>query len=263
MVASSPLNPRNILVYVGLDLVGDGLIKIPFVRALRETFPKAHITWMAGKGKSAFSSLLKPIVDPLLDTVIENQKFGTGFKDLFKKQVTTHYDLIIDTQNGFLTALNLKKIPHTTFISSAFNFLLSDIKYTAGKLPTSLGERLVAFVNMLRKRPLNTLPPLPISEEMKSEINRLLPQNLLPYVGLVPGAGGKHKCWPLENFCELAQWLLTQKTQPVFLIGPQEIDWIDSIKAKVPGALFPLQKESSFKYSPLLTIALGLRLKFV
>ena len=43
--------PKSILVYVGLDRFGDGLMKLPFVRALRSTWPEAHVTWLAGKGE--------------------------------------------------------------------------------------------------------------------------------------------------------------------------------------------------------------------
>ncbi|WP_232302628.1 hypothetical protein [Elstera litoralis] len=34
-----PVDAR-VLVYVGLDLMGDGLMKLPFVRALRAAFPE-------------------------------------------------------------------------------------------------------------------------------------------------------------------------------------------------------------------------------
>ena len=37
------IKPSTIGVYVGLDFVGDGLIKLPFIRSLRQVFPKAKI----------------------------------------------------------------------------------------------------------------------------------------------------------------------------------------------------------------------------
>ena len=45
----------TVLVYVGLDLIGDGLIKLPFVRALRRAYPDAHLTWLAGKRRTVGS----------------------------------------------------------------------------------------------------------------------------------------------------------------------------------------------------------------
>ena len=43
-MASGPGEPNTILVYVGADLLGDGLIQLPFVRALRAAYPQARIT---------------------------------------------------------------------------------------------------------------------------------------------------------------------------------------------------------------------------
>ncbi len=56
------VSPDSVLVYVGGDLVGDGVMKLPFLRALRHACPKARITWMAGKYKSAYAHELAPLV---------------------------------------------------------------------------------------------------------------------------------------------------------------------------------------------------------
>ena len=40
---------KNVLVHVGLDRIGDGPLKLPFVRGLRRAFPNAQLTWFAGK----------------------------------------------------------------------------------------------------------------------------------------------------------------------------------------------------------------------
>ena len=63
--------PASVMVYVGLDRVGDGLLKLPFVRGLRHAFPAATITWVAGKETSVYASTLAPVVSGLLDEVIE------------------------------------------------------------------------------------------------------------------------------------------------------------------------------------------------
>ena len=75
--------PQTILVYVGLDLIGDGLMKLPFVRMLRAAFPLAHITWVAGMGKSVYAGDLRCLVEGLIDDVIEDAKIGMSYLDLF------------------------------------------------------------------------------------------------------------------------------------------------------------------------------------
>src|SRR5260370_17062812 len=67
----------QILVYSGLELLGDGVMKLPFVRALRRCFPTAHITWLAGKGKTVYAGTLAPLVRDCLDEVIEEAGIGS------------------------------------------------------------------------------------------------------------------------------------------------------------------------------------------
>jgi len=71
------MTPQTILVYVGLDLVGDGLLKLPFVRVLRANWPTAKITWCAGKGSSVYAGSLRPLVAGLIDETLENAGFGS------------------------------------------------------------------------------------------------------------------------------------------------------------------------------------------
>ena len=83
------------------------------------------------------------------------------------------------------------------------------------------------------------------------------------YIGLSPGAGGLPKCWPLEKFIQLAQEQSTLGRAPVFILGPQELDWQAEIEAAVPEALFPLQKDNlgaTHNFAPELTMALAKRL---
>ncbi len=41
---------------------------------------------------------------------------------------------------------------------------------------------------------------------------------------LQPGSGGRHKCWHLDNFLSIARALHSQDVEPVFLLGPAEME---------------------------------------
>ena len=69
---------KNILIYVGLDLLGDALLKLPMVITLRSIFPNAKITWYAGKGKSIFNDSLLPLRENLIDKVIDDRPYGSS-----------------------------------------------------------------------------------------------------------------------------------------------------------------------------------------
>jgi len=47
-------------------------------------------------------------------------------------------------------------------------------------------------------------------------------------VVLHPGSGGRHKCWHHENFASVAQALRSADIEPVFLLGPAEMERFDA-----------------------------------
>ncbi len=249
--------PASILVYVGLDAVGDGLIKLPFVRALRSAFPKAHITWVAGKGHTVFADTLGPLVRGLLDEVIDEADIGSHPTELLSRPLSGRsFDLIIDTQRRGLTTLILRRIRHRRFISATAGYLFSDIRPRERTRPASMIGQLMQLAEAAAGGPVEADFPLPRDPAIEAEAERLLPAGPR-YVGLAPGAGGRWKCWPLERYIALAAGL--KDAVPVFLLGPAEAgEWTATIRAALPCALLPLQQASQL--TPMLTIALGRRL---
>jgi len=59
---------------------------------------------------------------------------------------------------------------------------------------------------------------LDLNKDLRAEAARLLPEGP-EYIGLAPGSSGPPKCWPLENFMELARHLESQRRVPVFFLG--------------------------------------------
>lgn len=251
--------PASILVYVGLDAVGDGLIKLPFARALRAAFPAARITWMAGKGHTVYADTLAPLVAGLIDEVLDEAGIGSRLPELLRNPLPgREFDLIIDTQRRLLTTLILKRIRHRRFISAAARHLLSDARPESPHRPSAMVAQLMALVDLASGTALRTAAPLPRDPAVETLAESLLPPGPV-YVGLAPGAGGKHKCWPLERFCEVANRLAATGAVPVFLLGPAEGDWVGIVRTTVPTALLPLQQVDGA--SPMLTIALARRMR--
>src|SRR5258708_39875013 len=110
----------EILVYSGLELLGDGIVKLPFVRALRRTWPAARITWLAGKGRTVYADLLRPLVADCLDEVIEDAGIGTAPRELWRRPLAgLRFDLVIDTQRRVLATLILRRVRGPSFVSVA------------------------------------------------------------------------------------------------------------------------------------------------
>lgn len=89
----------------------------------------------------------------------------------------------------------------------------------------------------------------------------ILPDEDNKYIGLATGSGGRQKCWDLENYINLGISLTKLGFKPVYLIGPQELEWYPIIKGKIPDALFPVQLQKN-PISAMQTIAFCKRLKF-
>lgn len=246
----------SILVYVGLDLVGDGLLKLPFVRALRANWPESRIVWCAGKGPSVYASALKPLVAGLIDETIENAGFGSRWSDAFGRPLAGHaFDLVIDTQRRLATSLAVRRVRHRVFVSGAAGWILSGGKPANRVKPKSMRAQLAQLIGAAGGDPGIAVPTLRLPQSVVDAARALLPDGP-GYVALSPGAGGRHKCWPLENYLELGRRLNAQGRVPVYLLGPGEGEWIEACR-DVPGARLPLQ--SAAEISPALTIALAQR----
>ena len=242
----------DILVYVGLDLLGDALIKLPFIRNLKIIFPKSNITWLAGKGASTLNSSLKVISKSLIDKIIDNANVGSKFTDLFKKILPEKdYDIVIDTQKRVLTTLVIKKIKTKVFISPSAGYFFSDVKSNTCK-EENLAKELVKMSLLLTYKKETKLKQIPINK-YKKKIHDFLVKYPGKKVAICPGASISWKRWSVEKFIEVSEFLIQKKFLPVFFLGPNEKDYFPILKKKFPFASFPLQTEVK-KISPVHTI---------
>lgn len=263
LLATSPC-PNSILVYVGHDLIGDGLLKLPFLRSLRQTWPTARVTWLAGTGRSAFAGPLAPMAGGLIDEVIENAGVGIRVSELFgqKPLAGQRFDLVIDTQLRLLTTMILRRIDCEVFVSGAGNFLFSDCK-PIKRLSKSMSmhDQLLQLLHVTSGSSIE-LSPAPLFGDYERELAAFLLPAGSVYIGLVPGAGGRHKCWPRQSYIDLAARLGEQGYRPVVILGPGEYEWEAEFRGALPGAHFPLQEAAAMGKEPStkLTAALAGRL---
>ena len=206
---------KKILVYVGLDLLGDGLLKLPFLKHLKKIFPQSRITWFAGKGESTFNKQLKPLAKDLIFKVKDNQNFGSSLKDIFVNKDFGEYDIIIDTQKRLITTLALKRIKTKVFISSSCKYLFSDIT-PEEKSEINLSKQLLSLAN--------------IFSNSKYEMTNDLKKNKSKKVVICPGASVDWKRWDIKNYIIIGNYLLEKGFQPIFILGPNEVKLSKTLK---------------------------------
>jgi ADP-heptose:LPS heptosyltransferase len=234
---------QTILVYTDGEVIGDGVIKLPFIAALKTAFPQARLTWLCG-GKTAYTGALQELAMPLIDEIIyAPPPIGTRI-----------YDLVIDTQTTLKRTLWLRRqIQHRKFISSAVRYFLSDARPSFfASSPSRVIDRLFLLASLAAGHSV-TPAPLTLPDAKWAALARAILPEGRRYIGFVAGASLPQKCWPLDNFIALAKLQAEQGFVPVFILGPAEQGMQETIRAALPTAVFPLPADAS----PCLTIAIA------
>lgn len=271
------LDPRSILVYITSDAdnaLGENVLKLPLLLALRSAFPLARIAWVPGTSGSFYlRNHLAPLVDGRIDEFITDLAIPTdprpALRMAFARQhpiLDRRFDLIVDTQRYLGRTLFLRRIPHRRFISGTWRYFWSNRAppHPLSRRPPRLVDKLLGLAAAAAGHPITVPNPIPLPPELRRRAAELLPAGPV-YVGLSPGAGNKQtgKCWPLDAFIALAQRQVEVRRVPVFLIGPEERNWLAPLREAVPRALFPEQDNAPQCEGiggPCLAAALGERL---
>lgn len=242
----SPLNSSTIGVIVGRDQVGDALIKLPFLRALRNAFPKAKIHWITSQGPTAYATILRDATKGFIDVIHEQP-------DWIHRDTPNppYFDVLIDTRNRWREARKACHIPHGLFLALALRFLLSEKRppFWQPKLPHMV-DRLLQLVELASGTKAIATGALPVRQDLVQVARTIMPEGKI-YVGLATGAGNPAKIWPRYKFEELAALQEKKGHIPVFILGPQERADFAALSALMPNAKFPLQADDVWGNSPL------------
>ena len=260
--------PETILVFVSNkrdDALGENIIRLPFLYALRTLWPNARLSWVSGAGQPFFAGLLEPIAHGMIDEFITDLSFKDRFSALFsceRPMKGRTFDLIIDLQKKTFVTAQIRRIAHKRFISSAFGWLLSDARPPDGQMRSSRESiRLTSLAAAAAGRVMDIPKTALVPEKWRLAADQILPPGPI-YVGLAPGAGnqGRGKLWPLECYIAIARDQIAKGRKPVFILGPGEAHWAPAIKDAVPEALTPGFDETPIPddvKGPALTIAMA------
>lgn len=248
---------KTVLVYSMGEVIGDGLIKLPFIAGLRAAFPDARITWCAAKGETVYAGPLKAVVEGYIDEIILDGVTGDKPGDILpwvKPFGGRMFDLVIDTQEN----LRRSAVAHRAagrFVSAARLARTRD-------WPVAVTDRLARLLVLASDGKGGPTPITLTHEDALDAAKALLPDGPT-YVGLAPGAGGRDKRWPLDCYINLAQHLEKAGKTPVFFFGPDEAEDAAKARREVPAARFPeADRRDAYPHvkGPLLVIALAGRL---
>jgi ADP-heptose:LPS heptosyltransferase len=242
--------PQNILV-IDFGQLGDVVLSLPALRAIRDRFPKAQITVIVGKpgaevvSLSGYANVTRGVDRVLLrdgPKLISIARIAKLVKEAHAK-----YDFVIDLHS--LSETNL-----LGFLSGAPKRLYSrrpgrSLNYLANFNPKPpveedhrkrhLVDRYLDVLLPLKVTGADRRPRLRTRSEDDVLIDRLLKKEKADsgslMIGFFPGAGHPSRRWPLERFAELAEYLArNDDVRPIVFAGPEERELVPRIKELFP-----------------------------
>ncbi|MGD9600189.1 MAG: glycosyltransferase family 9 protein [Gammaproteobacteria bacterium] len=251
----------TLLFQTAEDRLGDALIKLPALRALKAARPDIRLVWTTSERPSAFARGLAPLVEGVIDELHEQTGIGARWRDALFAACNRTFDAVVASDRRLRPTLALRRLHTGRFIAPLRGFLLSDRRPDGAFGTWPVYRQTQCLLELAVDAALSLPRTLTLPAPYVEMAARLLPPGPT-FVGFAPGAGGRDKCWPLACFIEVARAQVARGRRPVFFLGPEERPWRAELAAAVPDALFPEDApEATSLAGPPLSIALAGRLR--
>ena len=223
--------PRRIAVFRALYL-GDLLLAVPALRALRESFPQAEITLIGLPWAAAFAARFRRYIDRFVEFVgypgiSELPVCEERIAPFLAEQQAYGYDLALQmhgsgqTSNAFVLALGGRTTAGYTIgtPSSASRALTWSAPYPVDRPEIWRNLGLVALAGCTH---LDPALEFPLCAQDRAEATTLLsglPRARGPLIGFHPGASRPARRWPAAYFAALADELARELDATIIITG--------------------------------------------
>jgi len=251
-------NPQNILI-INFGQIGDVVLSLPALRAVREKFPAARITAMVGKSGAEIIEISNYADEKI---TVDRVKLRDGNKLVSIREILKivkdvrrrRFDLVIDLHSLYETNL-------LGFVSGAKHRLYANrenrsLDFLANYKPPREDKRLHLtdhYLNALQPLGIENVPRFVAIQPREKDLKRI--ETLFQtgerkkIVGLFPGAGNVSRRWSLEKFAELARHLSRDESlRTIVFLGPEEKDLRVEIEEKFPAETLIVDKLSLLEF---------------
>ena len=222
---------ENILI-IKPSALGDIVHTLPALSSLRRSFPDAKISWLV---RPEFAQLIENHPDlnrviifdrKLLSKWWRNKESFRAFKSLVKDLRQSKFDLVIDFQGLFRTAIFARlsgcknRFGYSTAREFATIFYTSKIDRDENNIHVvDYSQKVIAATGATE---LDVKFKLRVTGEAITRIDELLTRKKVEkdnYTVFVPGSANDLKCWSVENFAALADKISDKFDMSVVLSG--------------------------------------------
>jgi len=241
--------PRNILV-IDFGQLGDVVLSLPALSAIRQRFPRARITVAVGKSCAEVVKL-SGYADATLD--VDRVALRDGPKPwalmriirLTKEVRRARFDFVIDLHSlsetnllGFLSGaprrLYAKRPGRSLDFLSNFRPAPSVEDRSSHAI-----DRYLKVLAPLGVKEVERVPHLRTRAEDDAAVEQMLKREKAhagaPLIGLFPGAGHPSRRWPLERFAALADKLVRDTDVRIIVFaGPEERALVKEMREQFP-----------------------------
>ena len=238
-----PESLKNILIIKPSSL-GDIVLALPALTALRKGFPDAKISWLI---RPEFSGLLEN--HPHLNDVIifDRELLGkawfhphafTSLLSLIRRLRQSKFDAVVDLQGLFRTAslawlsgckkrfgmANTKELAHFFYTH----------KFGQDRNCIQLVDYYLKIVQAITGSETQARFIFPQAPDAADSVSTLLADNDIKpdnYAVFIPGSAHRDKCWPIQRFAVLADEISSQFHLSIVAAGTDsEMDTVENLK---------------------------------
>jgi ADP-heptose:LPS heptosyltransferase len=232
------------IVVVRQDRLGDVVLTLPAIEALRRTYSEASVGLVVSPGLGDLSEWV-----PGVDRVFAVEPTARGIREVLE---TFGPDLVVAVSRRAAPAVAAFRagVPHRVgtgfrFFSPLFTRRIDERRKTGGRHEL---EYALSFAHRVGATDTGPLRPREISTREPAAVDAWLADRGLTHGAFAvvhPGSGGSCPRWPLERYLELIDALARSAVPVVVTVGPGDADVTAVLDARPPRSPPPRFEQST------------------